>query len=65
MSKLKTKKSAAKRIKVTKSGKVKMTKSNRRHILTKKTRKSKRQTRKSTYLTAADEQRIKVLVPYL
>ncbi len=62
MPKLKTKKSVAKRFKVTKNGKVKMSKANRRHILTSKTRKAKRQTRRPTMLKKADEARIRVML---
>ncbi|MFO1519253.1 MAG: 50S ribosomal protein L35 [bacterium] len=62
MPKLKTKKGVAKRFKVTKTGKVKMSKSNRRHILTSKVKKRKRQLRKGEYLKHADEARIRVLL---
>lgn len=62
MPKIKTKKAVAKRFKVTKTGKVKMSKSNRRHILTSKTRKAKRHTRRPTMLGKADEARIRVLL---
>ena len=44
--KLKSHRGAAKRFKVLKSGKVKMSRANRRHILTKKTTKYKRSMRK-------------------
>ena len=64
MPKLKTKKGVAKRFKISKNGKVKMTKANRRHILTSKAKKRKRQLRKSTILTHADEARIRELMPY-
>ena len=64
MPKLKTKKSVAKRFKVTKSGKLKMSKANRRHILTSKAHKRKRQLRKAAYLTDADLKRIKATLPY-
>ncbi len=62
MPKLKTKKGVAKRFKVSKKGKVKMAKSNRRHILTSKTRKSKRHSRRPQILRKADEARIRVLL---
>lgn len=65
MPKLKTKKAVAKRFKVTKKGKVKRAKANRRHILTSKTRKSKRQSRRPAMLGKADEARIRVMLePY-
>jgi len=64
MPKLKSKKGVAKRFKITKNRKVKLTKSNRRHILTSKPHKRKRQLRKNTYLKHADEARIRELLPY-
>ncbi len=62
MPKMKTHKGAAKRFKVTKSGKVKYRRKNRSHILTKKTRKRKRQLRKSAYLNNTDGKRIKKIL---
>ncbi len=62
MPKLKTRKGVAKRVKLTKSGKVKISKTNRRHILTSKIKKRKRQLRKATYLSHADEARIKLML---
>ncbi|MCC7459784.1 MAG: 50S ribosomal protein L35 [Proteobacteria bacterium] len=64
MPKMKTKQAAAKRLRVTKSGKLKAKASNRRHILTAKSNKSKRQTRPAVYLHKADEARIKLAIPY-
>lgn len=52
--KLKTKRAAAKRFKVTGSGKVKFTRANRRHLLTGKTQKSKRQARAAGYMQHGD-----------
>ena len=49
MPKLKTKKAAAKRFKVTGTGKVKRNKSNTQHILGKKSRKRKRNLSKREY----------------
>lgn len=60
--KLKSKRGACKRFKVTGSGKVKISKAKRRHILTKKTTKSKRQMRSSTYLKDCDAARAKKFV---
>ena len=54
MPKVKTKRSAAKRFKLTASGKIKMKKSNLRHILTKKTTKYKRDKRKAGYVATSD-----------
>lgn len=64
MPKMKTHKGAAKRFTVLKSGKVKRAKAYKRHILTKKTRKTKRNLRKSTYFVSADVKNIKRLLPY-
>jgi len=64
MSKIKTHKGAAKRFSLTKSGKVKRSKAFRRHILNKKSTKTKRHLRKGGYLAVADEKAIKTLIPY-
>lgn len=64
MPKMKTHKGAAKRFALTKSGKVKRAKAFRRHILTKKTRKTKRNLRKIAYLYKTDAKNIKRLIPY-
>jgi large subunit ribosomal protein L35 len=63
--KMKTKRSAAKRISVTASGKVKIKKANLRHILTKKTTASKRDKRKAGYLNAKDGRNTLKMTPYL
>ncbi len=64
MPKLKTNKSAAKRFKITKSGKIKTHKAGRRHILGKKTRKRKRQLRRPGYLSGGDAKKMRRLMPY-
>ena len=64
MPKLKTHSGAAKRFKVTKKGKVKLSHANRRHILNKKSTKRKRGLRKAGYAFAADAVTIKRLLPY-
>lgn len=64
MPKLKTKKGAAKRVKMTKSGKAKVKRSNLRHILSSKTTKSKRQKRSSMYVADADMGAIARMLPY-
>jgi large subunit ribosomal protein L35 len=64
MPKLKTNRSAAKRFKITKSGKIKKGSSGRGHILGKKTRKRKRQLRKNDYVSKVDEKKIRRLLPY-
>jgi len=65
MPKMKTKRGAAKRFKVTGSGKVKRARGYRRHILTTKTRKRKRQLRRAGMVAAANERAVKALIPYL
>lgn len=62
MPKMKTKSSAKKSFKVTASGKIKREKAYRSHILTSKTTKRKRNLRKKTLVSAADEKRIKLLL---
>ncbi len=64
MPKMKTNRAAAKRFKFTGSGKVKINKSKRRHILTKKSTKVKRQMRAGGIAKACDVDNIKRLVPY-
>ena len=58
MPKVKTKRAAAKRFKVTGTGKLKRMKAYKSHILTKKAAKRKRGLRKSTTLTSADLKRM-------
>ena len=65
MSKMKTRRAAAKRIKLTASGKVKIKKANLRHILTKKSPKNKRNARKAGYLVPKDAANILKCVPYI
>ena len=62
--KMKTHRGAAKRLKLTGSGKVKRNKAYKSHILNKKSAKRKRNLRKATYVVAAEEKNIKVLIPY-
>ncbi len=64
MPKLKTHSGAAKRFKVTKNGKVKLSHAGRRHILNKKSTKLKRGLRKPGYASAPDAITIKKLLPY-
>ena len=59
MSKLKTKKAAAKRFKLTGSGKIRRRKAYASHILTKKSPKRKRNLRKWTVVSSADERRVR------
>ncbi|TVQ39885.1 MAG: 50S ribosomal protein L35 [Spirochaetaceae bacterium] len=64
MPKMKTRKSAAKRYKMTAGGKVRYKKQGLRHILTKKSTKRKRGLRKAAYLSPAETARAKALCPY-
>ena len=65
MPKQKTNRSAAKRLKRTGTGKLRRKKAFKSHILTKKTRKRKRQLRKGTLVSKSDEGRMNRLVPKL
>ena len=64
MPKVKTNSAAKKRFRKTGNGKIKRACSLRRHILTKKTRKRKRQLRKGAYIHESDMKAIKHLLPY-
>ena len=64
MPKLKTNKGAAKRFRLTKSGKIKKKRAGLRHILGKKARKRKRKLRLTGYISATDTKRIRRLLPY-
>lgn len=63
MPKLKTNRGAAKRFKLTASGKVKRRKAYTSHILTKKSRKRKRKLRQPALVHGADCRRIKGMLP--
>lgn len=62
MPKMKSNRSAAKRFRLTATGKVRRNRAFVRHILTKKTRKRKRNLRHSVIVSAADAPRIKKLL---
>lgn len=64
MPKMKSHRGAAKRFKVTKSGKVKRAKAFKSHILTKKSQKRKRNLRQTGYLEGADAANVKKILPY-
>ena len=64
MPKLKTRKGVAKRFKITKSGRIKKRSANRGHLLSKRSTKRKRKLRKSGYLSPAEENKIRRLLPY-
>ncbi|MEL7566984.1 MAG: 50S ribosomal protein L35 [Dehalobacterium sp.] len=65
MPKMKTHRGAAKRLKVTGSGKISRSKAFKSHILEKKTRKRKRNLRQSGLVSAADMKKTKKLLPYI
>jgi len=65
MPKMKTHRGAAKRFKATGTGKIKRSKAYKSHILAKKTRKRKRNLRKSGLVSRSDFFRIKSILPYL
>jgi len=64
MSKMKTCSAAKKRFKKLKSGKIKRSKAFRRHLLTKKSTKTKRNLRHNAYVSEADVCRMRLLLPY-
>jgi large subunit ribosomal protein L35 len=64
MPKLKTHRGAAKRFKITGTGKVKRSKANKSHILTGKPAKRMRNLRTGTMVAKSDEANIKRLLPY-
>jgi large subunit ribosomal protein L35 len=64
MPKMKTKSGAKKRFKVSASGRIKRGQAFKRHILTKKTTKSKRQLRGMTGVHAADKAMVRSMLPY-
>ena len=65
MPKMKTKRAAAKRFKVTGTGKLKRNKAYKRHILTKKTTKNKRNLRKAVMTDESNVKNMKKILPYL
>ncbi|ADP15595.1 50S ribosomal protein L35 [Achromobacter insolitus] len=64
MPKMKTKKSASKRFKVRGSGSIKRGQAFKRHILTKKTTKAKRQLRGSTAVHESNVASVKAMMPF-
>lgn len=65
MPKIKTKRGAAKRFKKTGSGKFKRSRTNRRHILTTKSPKRKRQLRRGALVDRTNEMALERLLPYV
>jgi len=64
MPKLKTHKGAAKRFRLTATGKIKRGHSHARHILTKKTTKRKRQLDTDSLVSEGDQKRVEAMLPY-
>ncbi len=62
MPKMKTNRGAAKRFRLTASGKIKRHSAYHSHILTKKSSKRKRKLRKESMITKADEKRVKRMI---
>ncbi|MCR4892511.1 MAG: 50S ribosomal protein L35 [Lachnospiraceae bacterium] len=65
MPKMKTSRAAAKRFKVTGSGKLKRFKAYKRHILTKKSAKTKRNLRHATMTDPTNVKNMKKIMPYI
>ena len=65
MPKMKTNRGAAKRFKVSGTGKIRRRKAGLRHINTHMTRKRKRNLRQSGEVAAGDAKSIRLLIPYL
>ena len=65
MPKMKTSKSAAKRFKLTGTGKLKRNKAYKRHILTKNSTKRKRNLRQPAITDATNVKNMKKILPYL
>ena len=63
--KMKTKRAAAKRFKVTGTGKLVRNKANKSHILTKKTTKRKRNLRRATLVDETNVKTMKKIMPYI
>jgi len=64
MPKMKTKRSAAKRFRVRPGGTIKRGQAFKRHLLTKKSTKSKRHLRGPVAIHAADEASVRRMLPY-
>ncbi|MBP2643374.1 MAG: rpmI [Firmicutes bacterium] len=64
MPKIKTRRSAAKRFKVTGNGEFKRSKSFKSHILEKKSPSRKRNLRKAALVSKADHERVSLMLPY-
>ena len=65
MPKMKTSRAAANRFKLTGTGKLKRNKAYKRHILTKKSTKTKRNLRKAAMIDQSNVKQMKKILPYL
>ena len=65
MPKIKTNRAAAKRFRVTASGKLKRNKGFKSHLLSSKGKKRKRHLRQGTTVAAVEQKNIRKLIPYL
>ena len=65
MPKMKTNRAAAKRFKVTGTGKIVRARANKSHILTKKSPKRKRRLRQTTVVDAINVKSLRKMLPYL
>ena len=64
MPKIKTNRGAAKRFRVTGSGKIKRSKGYKQHILSSKNKKRKRHLRQAGMVSAVESKNIRRLIPY-
>ncbi len=62
MPKMKTRRGAAKRFKVTGSGRIKRNKANHRHMLIRRSNKAKRKMRQSAIVSSADRKLVKAML---
>ncbi|MFH1868077.1 MAG: 50S ribosomal protein L35 [Candidatus Omnitrophota bacterium] len=62
MPKLKTRKAASKRVKLTKRGKIKISRAFRGHLLTSKSRKRKRSLNRKSTLSKTEEKKIRAML---
>jgi len=64
MPKMKTRRAAAKRFRVTGSGKIKRAQAGKSHLLSSKRRDRKRRLRRTVILHSAEKKRVLALLPY-
>jgi len=64
MPKMKTKKAAKKRLKVTGGGKLKRAKGSKSHLMRKKRSKRRLSLKEGSYVSAAETKKVKTMLPY-